>query len=264
MTQPPQYPGSPDPDPSEQPPAPGGQTPPPLPPQAPYGAPQQENPYAQPAPPQSPYGAPQQPYGAPQQPYAYGQQFPSGPGNDQPSKGMAIAALVLSFLACTVIAGIVSIVLAIVVLVRGKDGRNHGKGLAISAIIVSVLVMIVTAVVVAAGVVFVEEQSIDNLKVGECFNADDLDDESVDYVGLIDKVSCNDAHDAEVVSTGELTATEAADFVNAYDCSPYVDPELLTDHFVFGITQDAEPDAGDTVACIAIRADGGKLQAPIG
>lgn len=263
MTQPPPYPGSPDPDPSEQPPAPGGQTPPPLPPQPPYGAPQQQNPYAQPAPPSQPqYGAPQ--YGAPAQPYAYGQQFPGGPGNDQPSKGMAIAALVLSFLACTVIAGIVSIVLAIIVLVRGKDGRNHGKGLAIGAIVVSVLVMIVTAVVVAAGVVFVEEQSIDNLEVGECFNADDLADESADYVGIIDKVSCSDAHDAEVVSIGELTAAEADDFVNAFDCSPYVDPAVLSDHVVFGITEDTSPAAGDTVACIAISADGGKLQAPIG
>lgn len=268
MTQPPPYPGSPDPDPAEQPGSPGGQTPPPLPPQPPYGAPQQPNPYGQPygqpqQPPQPPpYGAPQQPYGAPA-PYANGQQFPGGPRNDQPSKGMAIAALVLSFLACTVIAGIVSIVLAIIVLVRGKDGRNHGKGLAIGAIIVSVLVMAVTAVVVAAGVVFVQEQSIDNLKVGECFNADDLDDENARYIGIIDKVSCDDAHDAEVVTTGELTTAEADDFVDAYDCTPYVDPELLTDHVVFGVTQDSDPDPGDVVACIAISPDGSKLRAPI-
>lgn len=273
MSQPPPYPGSPEPDPSEQP---GGQTPPPFPQQpAPpsYGAPEQQSPYGTP-----PYGAPQYgapsygapPYGGPpQQPYGapppYGQAHPGGPGHDQPSKGMAIAALVLSFLACTVIAGVVSIVLAIIVLVRGKDGRNHGKGLAISAIIVSVVVMVLTAVVIAIGVAVVEEQSVDNLERGECLNADDLTDETADDIGFIDKVSCSEAHDGQVMFTGSLTAEQAEAFLTrGYNCTPEVEPEVLSEHLVFGIVGGDDPEAGDAVACIAIRLDGEKLTERIG
>lgn len=260
MPQPPPYPGSPDPDPSQQP---GGQTPPPFPQQPTppsYGAPEPQSPYGAPQ-----YGGPQQqPYGAPS-PYGYGPAHPGGPGHDQPSKGMAIAALVLSFLACTVVAGIVSIVLAIIVLIRGKDGRNHGKGLAIGAIVVSVIVLIGTVIAIVAIARVVNEQSISNLETGECFNADDLTDETADNIGFIDKVSCTEAHDGEVMFTGSLTAEEAEAFlIRGYNCTPEVEPEVLSEHLVFGIVGGDDPEAGDAVACIAIRLDGEKLTEKIG
>ena len=59
---------------------------------------------------------------------------------------MAITALILSILGCTCIGALVAIPLAIVVLVRGRDGRNHGKGLAIAALIISVLSLIGVAI----------------------------------------------------------------------------------------------------------------------
>ena len=68
------------------------------------------------------------------------------PGPAEPSKGMAITALILSILGCTCIGALVAIPLAIVVLVRSKDGRNHGKGLAIAAMIISVISLISVAI----------------------------------------------------------------------------------------------------------------------
>lgn len=268
MTQPPQYPGTPEP-PEEQ-----GPTPPPLPPQPPvYGAPQ---------PPPPPYGAPQQPpppysqqYGGPQQPpppYSNpygGPAYPAGPGANEPSKGMAITALVLSFLACTFVAGLVSIVLAIVVLVRGKDGRNHGKGLAISAIVVSVLVMALTVAGIVGIVLVAEDQSIDNLKTGQCINADELTDADSDSIGFIEKVSCSEEHDAQVVGTAELTAEQARAASSGIDCSSLVDPDLLAtidpnEISIYGLTQDGSPDTGDAVACVAVRVDGERLTQKLG
>lgn len=265
MTQPPPYPGTPEP--SDEP---GGATPPPIPPtqQPPtYGAPA-----AQPPAYGNPYGAPQQPaYGAPQQPYAqpYGGAYPGGPGQDQPSKGMAIAALVLSFLACTFVAGVVAIVLAIVVLVRGKDGRNHGKGLAIAALVISVLVMLATVGVIVLAADFVEEQSIDNLETGQCIDAENLTDDSSDSIGLIDKVSCTGDHDGQVVATSTLTAAQASAASDGIDCTPLVEPGLMAtldpaEIQVYGLTQDTSPETGDAVACVAVRADGKQLTEKLG
>ncbi|WP_244932060.1 DUF4190 domain-containing protein [Nocardioides sp. W7] len=280
MTQPPQYPGTPEP-PEEQ-----GATPPPLPPAygapqpppPPYGAPQQPPAYGAPQQPPT-YGAPQQPpaYGAPQQPPPYGNPyggsaFPTGPagnGANQPSKGLAIAALVLSFLACTFVAGLVSIALAIVVLVRGKDGRNHGKGLAVAAIIVSIVMMAVSALGIVGLVVLAEEQSIDNLETGQCINADELTDADSKSIGLIDKVSCSEEHDGEVVATSEITTEQAGSASSGIDCSALVDPDLLDtlnpDGFaIYGLTQDTSPEVGDAVACVAVRIDGSKLTERLG
>lgn len=263
MTQPPSYPGSPEP-----PEEPDGSTPPPIPPQQPpaYGSP-----YGAPQPP--PYGAPQQPpaYGGPQQPpYGYGS-YPTGPtGHEQPSKGMAIAALVLAFFACTFVAGLVSLVLAVLVLVRGRDGRNHGKGLAITAIVVNVVVMAVTVLAIVGIAIFAEEQSIDNLETGECFNADDLANADADRIGLIDKVDCDEPHDGQVVGTADLTSQQATAYPRqGFDCATAVDPGLLqtldpATYLVFGLTQDERPASGDAVACVAVNSDGSKLTEKLG
>ncbi|VXB27035.1 DUF4190 domain-containing protein [Aeromicrobium sp. 9AM] len=90
---------------------------------------------------QPPWPAAGQPY--PQQPYP-GQAYsaPQGaypPPSAAPSKAMAITALVLAIFGFFVLTLIAAVILAIIVLVRSKDGRPHGKGMAISALIISVL-----------------------------------------------------------------------------------------------------------------------------
>ena len=82
------------------------------------------------------------PYGAPS-PYATGpwQQPP-------PSRGLAIASLVLALLFFVPLALIVSVVLAIIVLARGKDGRDHGRGMAIAALVIDGVILLGTVAIV--------------------------------------------------------------------------------------------------------------------
>jgi hypothetical protein len=188
VTQPPQ-------DPEAQPPY--GQTP--------YG----QSPYGQ-----APYG--QAPYG--QQPYPVGQQDPR-----PPSKAMAGWALGLSFVSCIGIAWLVSVGLAIAVLVQGRDGRDHGKGLAIAALVVDgVFLLIGFAFVVYAlvGGTTVpstssedlagdekETVAIEDVSVGDCFNQSDLTgtdgSESV-QVEEVELVSCDTPHDLEMYARQHL------------------------------------------------------------
>lgn len=99
-----------------------------------------------PTPPRPP-AAPSKPYGA----ESYGAAAPPGAGrygvgsypvsaeanrpySPPPSRAMAIWALVLGWIPC-LIGMVVSVVLSIIVLSRGGDGRNHGKRYAIGGLV---------------------------------------------------------------------------------------------------------------------------------
>jgi hypothetical protein len=234
--------------------------------------------YGQPAPP--PYGQPQpeQPqYGQPQygqQPPAYGQPamaaggYPGMPVESEPSKAMAITALVLSLLCCFPI----GLILAIVVLVRSRDGRNHGRGLAIAAVVASM----VSAVALAAGVYGLTQVDwddllpVEQLKTGECLNASNLTEDDEDFVEDIEEVSCDSPHDAEVMVTKDLTQDDAEtyDADSSSLCTDLITEGGLSDKIgpdigYFGLTTSAEPNAGDKLVCIAYRLDGAKLEAPL-
>jgi hypothetical protein len=182
-------------------PAPYG-APPPGAPQ--YGTPSQETPgYA--TPPQyggsqyggSPYGS--APYGA----------APYGPSAAQPSKTMAIWALVLGWIPCA-IGFVVSVVLAIIVLGRSRDGRNHGKGMAIGGL-VGVAFYIVLIVVVFAVRPFAAHRdasghltrggvvTIDGLRVGDCGTK-----QLTGITRTVHVVPCSQAHVFEVLVTFEM------------------------------------------------------------
>jgi hypothetical protein len=196
------------------------------------------------------------------------------PGPAEPSKGMAITALILSILGCTCIGALVAIPLAIVVLIRSKDGRNHGKGLAIAALIISVLSLIGAGV----GGYFIYDyakdlKDVESLSAGDCFTADGLTDESETGVTQIRSVSCSEAHDGEVLSTAKLTADEAATYGETSPveiCSPSVteagsadllaDPELV----LIALTQDSSPSSGDKLVCVIANADGSDLNSELG
>lgn len=239
-------------------------TTPPEGPGQPYGTPEGQ-------PGNNPYGAPQQPYGgAPQQPYGGGQQppygnaYPAGPGAVEPpkSKVMAIIALVLSLIPCG-ITNLVSLVLAIVVLAK----KGGGKGLAIAAIVIDVLVLILLVGLIAAGVILGGE-SVDSLEKGDCVTAKGLD-ASEEAVSQIKKVGCSETHDGEVLATVELSGDDAADFGDETsntlcdEAIAFTDEELTTfvteGYNYIGLTQTAEPDAGDKLACVAFAEDGSSL-----
>ena len=255
---------------------PYGTPPPPPPPPSTPSDPAPPPPYgAQPTESAVPPAAP--PYGqpaAPGQPAYAAPGYSPMPGPAEPSKGMAITALVLSILGCTCIGALVAIPLAIVVLVRGKDGRNHGKGLAIAALIISVLSLIGVAI----GGYFVYDyakdfKDVDSLTAGDCFTAKGLTDESQTGVTQIRSVGCSTKHDGQVLSTGSLTADEAASYgeTSPVDiCTPSVteagnvdllaDPELV----LIALTQDSSPASGDKLVCVIANADGSKLTSKLG
>lgn len=101
-----------------------------------YGAPQPGEPQQPPQAPQ--YGAPQAPqYGAPQA----GAPSYSAPGQD-PGKTMGIVGLVLSFLGCL---SIVGLILSIVAFNKSKKA-GYKNGLALAGIIVGAIVLVLTII----------------------------------------------------------------------------------------------------------------------
>jgi hypothetical protein len=251
-------------------------SPPPAPP--PYGEPATPQ-YGQPSPTPPAYGQPTPPaYGQPASPYgqpAMSAGVPAGgyapPAEAPPSKAMAITALITSLICCTP----VGFVLAIIVLRKGKDGRNHGRGLAIAALIISIVFSIGIGAA-AFGLSKVDWEDllpVEQLKTGECLNASNLTDDSEDFVEDIKEVSCDSPHDAEVLVTKELTQDDAKNYDPASStlCTDLITEGGLTGKVApenpgigyFGLTTDEAPNAGDKLVCIGYKIDGSKLDAPL-
>lgn len=146
---------------------------PPTPPTPPtYPAPPSAPP-AYPAPPApAPGGYPPPPTGYQAYPPAY------GGGAPEPSKTMAIIALVLSFVPIC-LTQIAAIVMGFIVLSKAKKNEAAGKGLAIAAIVISFIVIAGMIALVAVGVNEDQKQdkaretgsgdlSLGRLKVGDC------------------------------------------------------------------------------------------------
>jgi hypothetical protein len=260
----------------------GTPPPPPPPPTQPPTQPPPSEPPTTAIPPAPPVfgtgdpGAPpagQPPYGQP----AYGQQpgyqqYPAAPVNQEPGKGMAIAALVISFFGCVVLGALIAIPLAIVVLVRSRDGVNRGKGLAIAAILVSLLTLAIPVVGLVAGVSYVNSLTdVNDLEPGDCITADGLTDEEAEEVTDIKTVSCSEDHDGEVLATLELTADQAEAYTETpitEICGPAIESAgksaLITETVIYTALTVQDPEEGDQAACVAYNADGSQLTGPLG
>jgi hypothetical protein len=255
-------------------------------PQPPYGdSPQDpgnpQNPYGEPAPPAAPppaqysqpqYGQPQygqpaygQPaYPQPGQPYP-GQPYPGPPATPPASRGLAIASLVLSFIGCTIIAAIASIVLAVIVLRRGKDGRDHGKGFAIAGLLISILwILLVGSLVVFGVVVGSSVTNVNDLETGDCVNIHGLKGDEATFSSL-ESAECAKEHDAEVLATVELTSDQASAYPTTggsdlCNTALPLDERPTGDNLEFLFLTDVDkPKSGDTVACLVRSTDGSQL-----
>lgn len=235
-------------------------------PQDPYGAPPPPppsygSPYgSQPAPPYGSYPPPgQAPYGAPGP-------FPHG-GSTPPGKGLAIGALLSSLVCCLPIAT----VLGIIVLRRSKDGRDHGKGLAIAAIVINVIVMLASVAIFAALVVFGSQvRAVSDLEPGDCISADGLRGDGESF-GTITEQECTESHDAEVMGTATLTEAALAenpdsDYTALCDEAVADDPDrsaVVNSGTVSLLVIYEGEEPGDSIACLALADDGGQLDAPL-
>lgn len=163
-----------------------------------------------------PYGTP---YGSPYAPVQ--NPYPA-------SKTMAGWSLGLALALCFApISNLISIGLAIAVLVSGaRDGRDHGKGLAIAALIVDGIVLVGFLGLVAVGVAgglsqdaerdpagrVTERQEVSAMKIrkGDCVDDPQLlaaRDESVE-ANTIEAVPCGQAHDLEAYHVFNLPTKE--------------------------------------------------------
>jgi hypothetical protein len=238
-------------------------TPPPAAP--PYG-----DPTAPAAPPAAPaYGQPA--YGQPQ----YGQpglpQYPATTSGE-PGKGMAITALIASIFGCTCLGALIAIPLAIVVLLRSRDGRNHGKGLAIAALIISVI----SVIGVGAGGYGLynyakDFKDVSDLRAGDCITAKGLTDSDSDSVTEIKGVKCSEEHDGEVLATVGLTQEQADSYETtpfSVICDPAIEAQgktgVLSDTVTYTALTVADPGEGDIAACVAYNVDGSKLTSRLG
>jgi len=170
-----------------------------------------------------PSGEPPRPYGAeplPVAPYGayYGQQGYQPPA----SKTMAGWALGLSILNCFSVGTLVAIGLAIAVLVKGqRDGRNHGRGMAIAALIISslwILAFVVFFVLTVTGRIefddsrrdpsgeLTEEQTISplSLREGDCVGAGEIVELLREGQTEVTAVPCEEPHSGEVYSVFDL------------------------------------------------------------
>ena len=166
-----------------------------------------------------------------QQPRPYGgSNFPTRPHGDyygqgyqpQASKTMAGWALGLSIFNCFSVGALVAIGLAIAVLVKGqRDGRNHGRGMAIAALIISALWIVgivVFVVLVVTGKIEIDDSQRDNsgelteqqdispssLRARDCIGVGELAEMLDEGMYEVTAVPCSEPHSAEVYRVFDL------------------------------------------------------------
>lgn len=162
-------------------------------------------------------------YGAPRYPVShYGQYYGQPAEGPPPSKTMAGWALGLSILNCFSVGVFVAIGLAIAVLVKGqRDGRNHGKGLAIAALIIStlwILAFVVIVVLMVTGRIEIDDSQRDTsgelsekqtispylLREGDCIGVGEIDEMLREIPLEVTAVPCSELHSGEVYLVFDL------------------------------------------------------------
>lgn len=264
MTQPPGYPGSPDPDSGGDPHS--GETPswenggnqqPPSYDQPQYGQPQ----YGQPVYGQEQYGQPA--YG---QPAYQGSPYGTWQGGNDASHGtdgVSIAALVLNLTPCGLV--IPGWICAIIGLGRTKRNGTKGRWMAITSLVMGLLWALLIGLLAIGGVwLFKNVVTPGNAEVGQCVNVSTSDDNEI---GLM-KADCDDGHDGEIVVVHDVTSDDLESVSNDLELCRRVlgeDSELMSaveerinagDVQLKGVVEDPPPSAGETLVCYVEAKDG--------
>jgi hypothetical protein len=153
------------------------------------------------------------------------------------SRTMAGWALGLAIVPCFGIGPFVAIGLAIAVLVQSRDGRDHGKGLAIAALAIAplwIIGFVVAAVVGAVGdlttdadrdsqgqVVGRDEMSTLKIRAGDCFDYPELLEEQAS--GTVTAVPCVAPHQFEAyfeffLPDGDYPGDDRVSLISARRC----------------------------------------------
>jgi len=217
---------------------PGPYGPPPQQP-GPYGPPQQPNPYGPPPQQNNPYAQPRQP--TPTQPVWQGHQAPQQqypPQHGWPGQPPYGAPPVKS------------------------KGR---KGLLLGLLVVLALALMGAAVV--AALLLTDDEgalAVEDISSGDCLVGSGLADAD-EEISDIEKVDCDDRHDAEVFATFELGSDQDLDAAGSQCVDEAADAgkpleDLQTDDLeIRPLVASDSPEEGDKVVCFIRHRDGNKL-----
>jgi hypothetical protein len=223
---------------------------------------------------------------------AYGTYGGPGPYDDtaaafaraRTSKKMAGWGLGLSLLICVPFAPLVGLVLGIVVLVRARDGRDHGKGLGVAAVVIGGLYLVAALGLVVFGFVAAIREEFDeperdeagviqheqeiqarHLRVGDCVSRMELAEElepGESPTGLVTVVPCSSLHHSEVfhvydIEPDDYPDQDALDLASVEGCLPefkaYVGRPFHRSSLelnYYGPTKDWAPLADNRVTCL--------------
>jgi hypothetical protein len=195
-----------------------------------------------PPPPPPTFGQPPNPYASQYASQAYPGPY-GRPDSSKPSQAMAGWALGLSLVFCVPLLPLVGLVLGIVVLARSREGRDHGKGMAIAAIVVGALVMVFQFLSFALGVVDGIRDGFDSttrddsgevvdggdmlptkLRVGDCFDDPALWNAGNEQIEaeVIQGVPCSKPHNFEVYAIFEMEGSD-----DEYPGQPAIDKRAV-------------------------------------
>lgn len=132
-----------------------------------------------------------------------------------PSKAFANWALALSFVPFLCGVGLLSLVFAIIVLVRSRDKRDHGKGRAIAALVILGTWVVAFVVLVAMGILGEADRengeivnrgeiSVLDVRAGDCLVQPAMTPGERDEIHSLEAVPCGEKHDAEAYAAFDL------------------------------------------------------------
>ncbi|WP_183096069.1 DUF4190 domain-containing protein [Nocardioides stalactiti] len=187
---------------------------------------------------------------------------PTGHGVD----AVSITGFVLSLTCCL---SLVGMILGFVGLSRTKNNARSGRWAAVSAIAIGAVGTLAGAGLLAFFIWFgTSTVSTGSADVGQCVNVDDFNGSND---ATLFKKDCDEAHDAEIVVTGDFDS----DQVDLFDdggaeavCVPELDTEYL-EAFQNGgydldiVFESQEPDVNEEFLCFLELADGDDLEEPI-
>lgn len=156
-----------------------------------------------------------------------------------------------------------------------RTGRAIAIVIGIAIAVAGIGAGAVIAIVAVAGADSDEELFANDLEAGQCLIGAGLDVTTDDPVSDMEVVDCASAHDAEVLAVNVLDREEAASYDIGRDgqadeyCRDFFSPaqKKLLQQDAYGLlalTELAEPETGDKVACLLVDADGDPLHASLG
>ncbi|SFC72946.1 Septum formation [Streptomyces aidingensis] len=166
------------------------------------------------------------PYGAlPGYPQGHGPSWAVPPPPRPPMNGLAVASLA-TLPTCL---APVSLILGIVALVQIRRHGQRGKGMAVAGVAVSSAMLLLIGLGITAAILS-DEQGVDELRAGDCFNTS-AEPGGTEYA--VEVIPCDQPHNAEAYGearsgySGDYPGAELLELEAARECAARLQPYVL-------------------------------------